>query len=77
MTEVRCARCGQTRPGLPAAPLPGKTGEAVLAGTCAACWSEWLGTQVKIINEYRLSPSDPGQFDFLLAQLRAFLNLNE
>jgi len=77
MTEVQCARCGQTGPGLEAAPLPGTTGERVLAGTCAACWREWLGMQVKVINENRLSPSDPRHFDFLLAQLRAFLNLKE
>jgi len=77
MTDVHCARCGQTRPGLAAAPLPGKSGETVLARTCATCWQEWLGAQVKVINEYRLSPSDPKQFDFLLAQLRAFLNLED
>lgn len=77
MADVPCARCGQARPGLPAPPLPGRTGELVLGQTCAACWQEWLGTQVKVINEYRLSPSDPKHFDLLLAQLRAFLNLKE
>jgi Fe-S cluster biosynthesis and repair protein YggX len=33
--------------------------------------------QVKIINEYRLSPVDPQQFEFLLAQMKAFLSLRE
>jgi Fe-S cluster biosynthesis and repair protein YggX len=75
MTEVQCSRCGVKRAGLEAPPLPGEAGDLVRARTCAACWREWLGMQVKVINEYRLSPSDPKQFDFLLAQMKAFLNL--
>jgi Fe-S cluster biosynthesis and repair protein YggX len=36
-----------------------------------------MGMQVKVINEYRLSPADPKQFEFLMAQLAAFLNLRD
>lgn len=77
MADVACSRCGKTAPGLDAAPLPGPVGARIREQACAACFREWLGMQVKIINEYRLSPADPEQFDFLLTQMKAFLSLRE
>lgn len=77
MADVHCSRCGQDAPGLDRAPIPGPVGQIVLAKTCAACWREWLGMQVKYINEYRLSPLDPKHYEFLLEQARAFLNLDK
>ena len=77
MAQVSCSRCGGTAEGLPQAPLPGKTGEMVRDQVCASCWREWLGMQVKVINEYRLSPAEPQHFDFLVAQMKAFLSLRE
>jgi Fe-S cluster biosynthesis and repair protein YggX len=77
MADVHCSRCGQDGPGLDRAPIPGPIGQTVLARTCAACWREWLGMQVKYINEYRLSPLDPKHYEFLLEQARAFLNLDK
>jgi len=77
MADVTCSRCGSTGPGLERAPFPGPLGESVVAETCAACWREWLGMQVKIINEYRLNPSEAQHFDFLTAQMKAFLQLKE
>jgi Fe-S cluster biosynthesis and repair protein YggX len=75
MADVTCTRCGALRPGLARAPLPGEPGATVLANVCAACWKDWLATQVKYINEYRLSPMDPKHYEFLLEQARAFLKL--
>jgi Fe-S cluster biosynthesis and repair protein YggX len=75
MAEVTCARCGETREGLPREPLPGADGRAILASTCAPCWKLWLGEQVKLINETRISPADPDGFAFLLTRMRAFLAL--
>ena len=75
MAEVTCSRCKKTAPGLDRAPLPGPVGKAVQAGVCAACWREWLGMQVKYINEYRLNPLDPKHFEFLLEQAKSFLGL--
>ncbi len=75
MVVVTCTRCGNEKPGLERAPLPGPPGQLVLANVCAACWKEWLATQVKYINEYRLSPLDPRHYEFLLEQARAFLRL--
>jgi Fe-S cluster biosynthesis and repair protein YggX len=75
MAIVTCTRCKQQRQGLERAPLPGEPGKMILANVCAACWKEWLGTQVKYINEYRLSPLDPKHYEFLLEQAKAFLML--
>lgn len=75
MATIRCARCGETREGLPREPLPGADGRAILESTCAACWKLWLGEQVKLINETRISPADPDGFAFLLTRMRTFLAL--
>ena len=75
MADVTCSRCKRQSEGLARAPLPGPAGQEILANACAACWKEWLGMQVKYINEYRLNPLDARHFEFLLAQARAFLML--
>jgi Fe-S cluster biosynthesis and repair protein YggX len=75
MAIVTCTRCKNQNPGLERAPLHGEPGRTILANVCAACWKEWLGTQVKYINEYRLSPLDPKHYEFLLEQARGFLGL--
>jgi len=77
MADVTCSRCGNTAGGLDQAPLPGKVGQRIQDQVCGACWKEWLGMQVKIINEYRLSPAEPRHFDFLVAQMGSFLNLRD
>jgi Fe-S cluster biosynthesis and repair protein YggX len=75
MADVTCSRCKQHAPGLARAPLPGPTGQTILENVCAACWREWLGMQVKYINEYRLNPLDARHFEFLVEQAAAFLAL--
>jgi Fe-S cluster biosynthesis and repair protein YggX len=75
MSEVSCSRCGSTAEGLERTPLPGEPGQAVLAQTCAACWREWLDMQVKVINEYQLSPARTEHFDFLIKEMKTFLCL--
>ena len=77
MSEVRCSRCGLEAAGLERPPLPGTLGAAIHAQVCAACWREWLATQVKYINEYRLNPLEPKHFEFLMEQARTFLHLSE
>lgn len=77
MGDVTCRRCGTSGPALGAAPLPGDIGRALLEGTCAACWSAWLGEQVKWINEYQLNPSDPEHYERLIGEMTTYLKLNE
>ena len=77
MAEVSCSRCGSTATGLDRAPLPGPLGASLLNQTCSACWEEWMETQVKLINEKRLSPGTPEHYDLLVREMRVFLNLRE
>jgi Fe-S cluster biosynthesis and repair protein YggX len=47
----------------------------VLAGTCAACWREWVEEQTRLINHERLLPSEPAHRQVLYQHLQAFLHL--
>ena len=77
MASVQCSRCGSTAPGLDRAPLPGPAGQAVLEQTCKACWDEWLPAQVILINEKTLTPANPEHFDYLIGEMKTFLNLQD
>ena len=77
MPEIQCTRCGQRAAGLEQAPLPGSIGQRVLDGTCAACWQEWIGAQVILMNENRLSPAVPEHYERLMQEMRTFLRLGE
>jgi Fe-S cluster biosynthesis and repair protein YggX len=78
MEDTGCSRCGAAPfTSLERPPLPGPIGERVKDRVCPACWREWLGMQVRVINEYRLVPADPQHYEYLLAQMREFLSLKE
>ncbi len=77
MAAVTCARCGEEGPALEKPPLPGEIGVLVSERVCARCWREWLGMQVRVINEYRLVPADPQHFDYLVGQMKEFLGLKD
>lgn len=73
--EITCARCGSTTEALSQPPMPTALGEEIRSRTCPACWKEWMGVQVMLINEYRLNLIDPQVRKQLEAELRRFLNL--
>jgi Fe-S cluster biosynthesis and repair protein YggX len=74
---ITCARCGQQAEPAPPhrIPFPVPVKERVLAKICAACWKEWEGTEVKVINEYRLSFLDPQHRAMLQKTCLEFLRL--
>jgi Fe-S cluster biosynthesis and repair protein YggX len=72
---ITCSRCGTAAEPLPQPPLPTAVGKEVHARVCPACWKEWLGVQVMLINEYRLNLIDPQARAALEGQMRTFLNL--
>ena len=77
MANVTCSRCGNAAAGLERPPMPGPMGAQIVAQVCLSCWNEWLGMQVKFINEYRLNPLDARHFEFLVGQAREFLKLKD
>jgi Fe-S cluster biosynthesis and repair protein YggX len=74
--SIQCTRCGSTAEPLPQPPLPTPVGREIQARVCPACWKEWLGVQVMLINEYRLNLIDPQARAALETQMRAFLKLD-
>ena len=75
MADITCARCQSTAAGLGRAPLPGDVGRQILDHTCAACWKEWFGEQVKLMNENGLTPANPEHYDRLVKEMKKFLKL--
>lgn len=72
MTEVKCVRCGQTRPGFERAPFPGALGAKIVESVCQDCWGLWLKQQTMLINHYGLNVMDPQARSFLTKNMDAF-----
>jgi Fe-S cluster biosynthesis and repair protein YggX len=72
-----CSRCG--KPGAPPpphrVPFPAAVKEKVRSTICDACWKEWEGMEVKVINEYRLNFADPQHRAMLQKACLDFLNV--
>ena len=73
MADVTCARCGQTRAGLPFAPFNNELGKRIHAQVCQECWSQWLKQQTMLINHYGLNLREPEAKQFLYDQTERFL----
>jgi Fe-S cluster biosynthesis and repair protein YggX len=73
MADVTCARCGQTRAGLPYAPFNNDLGKRIQAEICNVCWQEWLKQQTMLINHYGLNVRDAEAKQFLYEQTDKFL----
>ena len=74
---MTCVRCGQEKE----APEAKRVGFArpfkdqVLTSICEACWTEWEGVEVKVINEYRLNFMDPQHREMLKRACSDFLKI--
>lgn len=74
-----CIRCGQEGAPAPAARIPFGTAlkERVAGQICSACWKEWEGMEVKVINEYRLNFMEPSHRQMLKRACLDFLGITE
>ncbi len=75
-----CGRCGKDRETggeLGHAPWPGELGLRIRAEICNECWSEWMGVQTKIINEYRLNVLHPEHAQAVREQMEVFFGFRE
>ena len=76
-TTVFCKKLQREAPALAAAPFPGELGEEIKNNVSAQAWQEWADDMmIKVINEYRLNLADAEQYNTLLQQMRAYLNLD-
>jgi len=56
-------------------PLYGQLGEQLQSSICGNCWEEWKKTETMVINEHRLDFSVKEHRQFLVSQMKQFLNL--
>ncbi len=73
--QIRCKKCGLTKPKLAAPPMRNDFGKLVQENTCADCWREAIGYGTKVINELRLPLADPQANKMWDQHIREFLNL--
>ena len=70
--QVKCARCGETREGVPFPPFQNEMGKRIAAEICGQCWKEWLQRQQMIINHYGLDLMSEDAQNFLFDNMKAF-----
>jgi Fe-S cluster biosynthesis and repair protein YggX len=75
VTDVTCARCGNTREGAGKTGLPAPLGLEIEQRVCAECWKEWTAAQIRVINHYGLRPVLREDREKLYGFTREFLNL--
>ena len=73
--RITCTRCNREGDAAAEPPMPTELGKEIHRKVCPACWKEWLGAQIVMINEYRLNLMDPQARKALEGQMRTFLNL--
>ncbi len=71
---VVCRKYACELPGLEAPPFPGETGMQIYQQVSQQAWTEWQALQVMLINEKRLSTTDPAARQYLLEQRELFLD---
>lgn len=69
---VYCVRLKQETEGLAAPPFPGALGIQIYEQISQAAWSDWLKYQTILVNENRLSLSDPNARYYLKEQMRQY-----
>ena len=75
---VMCSKLGREAPGLSAPPFSGPLGEKIFERVSMQAWQSWQeDMMIKIINEYRLDMTNDNDYQKLLDQMSAFLNLQQ
>ena len=74
---VNCVKLNKELPGLEKAPFAGPLGKQIFDQVSLEAWRLWKeDMQLKVINEYRLNLADSRDYQTLLNQMMAFLNLS-
>ena len=75
---VFCKKFAKELPGLEKQPFSGELGKKIYDSVSALAWKNWNDDmQIKVVNEYRLNMGLKKDYDFLVDQMLAFLNLKE
>ena len=71
--KIFCTKLQTEADGLDFPPYPGDLGKRIYLEISKQAWQQWLGHQTMLINEYRLSMTDPKAREFLAGEMEKFL----
>jgi len=69
---VQCIKLGHEAEGLDFPPFPGELGKRIFEQVSKSAWRGWLDQQTRLINEMRLSGTDPKARKYLAEQLEKY-----
>lgn len=69
---IFCIKLKKTAEGLTRPPYPGLLGERIYQNVSKEAWQLWLRHQTLLINENRLSLTDPKSKAFLTSEMEEF-----
>jgi len=69
---VQCIKLGHEAEGLDFPPFPGELGRRIFEQVSKQAWKGWLDQQTRLINEMRLSGTDPKARKYLAEQLEKY-----
>ena len=69
---VKCVKLGREAEGLDFPPYPGELGKRIYENVSKEAWEGWKKHQTMLINENRLSLSDPQARKYLAEQTEAY-----
>src|SRR5256885_10922647 len=70
---VKCAKLGETLPGLPYKPFHDALGQRIYDTISMKAWQEWIEHSKRIVNEYRLDLTQKKAHEVLKEQCEEFL----
>lgn len=66
---VNCIKLGREAEALDFPPLPGEMGKRIYENVSKEAWQQWIKHQTMLINENRLSMTDPNARKYLADQM--------
>ena len=69
---VSCKKLGKELPGLTFKPFKNELGDRIYENISQDAWKMWLEHFKMVLNEYRLSPTDPRTTEILYQQAEQF-----
>ena len=70
---VKCAKLGETLPGLAYKPFNDALGQRIFDSISQQAWQEWIEHSKRIVNEYHLDLTTKKAHEALKEQCEAFL----
>lgn len=67
---VNCIKLGREAEGLDFPPVPGEMGKKLFESVSKEAWQQWVKLQTMLINENRLSMTDPNARKYLAEQMQ-------